>query len=233
MHSRRASRAFILVAVLSGLLPFAGVSIAYVLSVDAGVVPGCFPYLEGCTSVSATGRHPPGSFVYRGTMLPVAVVIVVYWYLAAQWLAAHGDDSLRRRALPWMGLIAAFFLIIYTTVLGHVGDWYAIQRRIGVVGYLSATFFGQLLLASRISDLSRSGALQLPAWILRGKLALCGCMLLLGLALIPVPYYFDDVDKVERILEWNFSALLTMFFPLTGLAWYYDGFRADFSVTSR
>ncbi|MDH3588887.1 MAG: hypothetical protein OEQ74_05750 [Gammaproteobacteria bacterium] len=228
----KASTVFIVVAVLAGLLPLVGANVAYILSANAEWVPSCNPYWSGCTSVSATGRHPPGSFVYRGTMLPAAFVMLAYWYLAGQWLAAHDDDSLRRRALPWMGLFSAIFLIVYTTVLGHVGEWFAIQRRIGVVGYLSGTFFAQLLFVSRISDLARAGELKLPAWILRTKLALCGGMLLLGLAVIPAPLFFDDMTTVERILEWDFSALLVIFFPVTAFAWYYDGFRADYSVRS-
>ncbi|MBT8137163.1 MAG: hypothetical protein KJO54_09150 [Gammaproteobacteria bacterium] len=226
----RANHAFLAVAVLAGLLPLVGANAAYVLSASAGFVPECNPYLSGCTSVSATGRNPPGSFVYKGTMMPAAVFMLVYWFLAGRWLAAHGDRSLRCRALPWLGLVAAVFLVVYTTVLGHVGEWFAIQRRIGVVGYLSATFFGQLLFVSRIATLMREGRLAIPRWIYVAKLSLCGAMLLLGLAVIPAPLFLSDMDTVERVLEWDFSLLLVLFFPLTAFAWHYDRFGADFFV---
>ena len=226
----RASSVFVLVAVLAGLLPLVGANTAYWLSAQAEFVPQCIPYIHGCTSVSATGRNPPGSFVYRGTMISAAVFMLAFWYLASRWLAVHGDMSLRRRALPWLGLYAAIFLVVYTTVLGHVGEWMAIQRRIGVVGYLSGTFFAQLLLVSRIADLQKSGALQLPRWILRAMLALCAGMLLLGLSTIPAPLFTTDMTRFERIIEWNFSVLLVCFFPVTAFAWYHDRFNAGFSA---
>jgi hypothetical protein len=224
----KASGVFISIAVLAGLLPLIGANVAYWLSAQAEIVPQCMPYLQGCTSVSATGRHPPGSFVYRATMMPAAVFMLAYWYLAGRWLAVHGDQSWRRRALPWIGLCSAIFLIVYTTVLGHVGEWVAIQRRIGVVGYLSGTFFAQLLLVSRISDLQRGGAMQVPGWILRTKLGLCLAMLLLGLSIIPAPLFTPDTTTYERIIEWDFSLLLVCFFPVTAFAWYHDRFNVDF-----
>ncbi len=216
------------VAVLAGLLPLVGANVAYVLSAGAGHVPQCFPYLDGCTSVSATGRNPPGSFIYEGTMISAAVFMVVYWYLAARWLQVHGDNSRRRKALPWMGLFAAVFLVYYTTVVGHIGEWFAIQRRIGVVGYLAGTLFGQLLLVSRIQALSDSGAWALPRWILVAKLALCAGMMLLGLSVIPAPWFTGDMVTWERIIEWNFSLLLVLFFPLTAVAWGATGFHSRF-----
>ena len=102
----------------------------------------------------------------------------------------------------------------------------------GVVGYLSATFLGQLLLLSRIDDHMRSGELTIPRWIYWAKTALCLGMMLLGLMLIPVPYLATDVDTAERLIEWNFSLLLVLYFPLTAAAWYCDGFRANFAVRS-
>lgn len=226
----RAARVFLVVAILAGLLPLLGANVAYLLSASAGNVPGCNPYLTGCTSISATGRLPPGSFVYKGTMMPAAVFMLAYWYLAGRWLATHGDNTRRCRALPWLGLVASVFLIFYTTVLGHVGEWYAIQRRIGVVGYLSATFFGQLLLVSRMADLLANGEIKVPAWVYRSKLVLCAGMLLLGLALVFAPLLIKDMTTVERIIEWDFSVLMVLFFPLTAVAWAHDGFGADFRV---
>lgn len=228
----KASPVFIFVAVLAGLLPLVGANVAYWLSAQTGAVPDCVPFFDGCTSVSATGRQPPGSLVYRATMLPAAVFMLAYWYLAGCWLAAHGDGSLRRRSLPWLGLYSAIFLIVYTTVLGHVGEWFAIQRRIGVVGYLSGTFFAQLLLVSRLADLQSAGTLRLPNWILRAKLSLCVGMMLLGLSSIPASLLMTDTTTFERIIEWNFSLLLVCYFPITAFAWHYDRFDASFSTRS-
>ena len=219
----------VLVALLAGLLPLLGVNVAYVLAASAEQVPACFPYFEGCTSVSATGREPPASFFFRGAMLPASVLMLLYWWLARRWLALHADHSATARALPWMGLAATLFLVIYTNVLGVIGEWYAIYRRIGVVMYFSMTFFAQLLFTSRIERLARAGVLRLPRWMVTAKVGLCGFMLLLGLISIPATVLMADSKTAERILEWDFSLLLVLYFPLTAFAWYADDFRVQFS----
>lgn len=222
----------IAIALGAGLVPLVGVNIAYVLAAGDGQVPSCLVYLEGCTSVSATGREPPASFFFRGAMLPASVLMLVYWWLARHWLALHGDRSMRARALFWMGLGASAFLVVYTNVLGVIGEWYAIYRRIGVVMYFSLTFFAQLLFTSRIEHLARAGALSLPGWIVACKLGLCALMLVLGLLSIPATTLLADSTTAERILEWDFSLLLVLYFPLTAFAWRADGFRVGFSAAN-
>lgn len=226
---RGSGRMPVLVALLAGLLPLLGVNLAYILAAGAGQVPACIPYFEGCTSVSATGRAEPASFFFRGAMLPASVLMLLYWWLARRWLELHGDHSVSTRALPWMGLIATLFLVVYTNVLGVIGEWYAIYRRIGVVMYFSLTFFAQLLFTSRIERLAATGALRLPRWIVRAKVALCGAMLVLGLVSIPATALLADSTTAERVLEWDFSLLLVLYFPLTALAWRADGFRIHFT----
>ncbi|MEE4110897.1 MAG: hypothetical protein V2I24_16210, partial [Halieaceae bacterium] len=78
----------LIVAAGCALLPFVAVHIAYLLAADAGQVPWCNPYVDSCTSISATGRQPPASFVFKGVMLPCAMLIAVFWWLQWRWLQA-------------------------------------------------------------------------------------------------------------------------------------------------
>ena len=48
-----------------GLVPLIGVHAAYLIAVDYGYLHLCVPYLDGCTSISATGRYPPASFLFK------------------------------------------------------------------------------------------------------------------------------------------------------------------------
>ncbi|MDH3647482.1 MAG: hypothetical protein OER80_11985 [Gammaproteobacteria bacterium] len=226
----RSNNVFVLVALLAGLLPLAGINIAYFLSVDAELVPRCIPYLQGCTSISATGRHPPGSVVYRGTVIPSACFMLLYWYFASQWLAAHGNKSLRGRMLPWLGLCAAIFLVTFVAALGEVGDGYRTQRRLGMIGYVSSTFFAQLFFIGSIAKSKRSGELIFPAWVWRTKLALLAGMVILGLGSLFTPLFTSDLKAAEQIIEWNFFLLSASFFTVTGFAWYKDRIGADFSI---
>ena len=74
------------IALVAGLAPLIAVNLAYVIGVNAEVIPACTPYWDGCTSISAAGRYPPGDRLFRAVMLPQAVILAVTWYLAAHWL---------------------------------------------------------------------------------------------------------------------------------------------------
>ena len=60
---------------LAGLLPFLAVNLAYWIGVRNDVLPSCFPYIDGCTSISSTGRHPPGNLLFRAVHLPEGVLL--------------------------------------------------------------------------------------------------------------------------------------------------------------
>ena len=68
------------------LLPAVGVHVSYALAAAQGHVPWCLVYLDGCTSISSTGRAAPERFVFLGTVLPTAVLLMMYWRLNLDWL---------------------------------------------------------------------------------------------------------------------------------------------------
>lgn len=215
---------------MAWLLPFVGTHSAYLLASAAETVPTCIPYLTGCTSISATGRQPPASFAFRGLMMPAAIVMFAYWYLARRWLRLHGDNTLSARLLPWLGFLAMLFLLVYTAVLGHIGDAVATVRRMSVVSYLSVNLLGQLLFVNRIQHLSQDGRLIVPAWIPRTKVAICGAMILIGILIIPVSLFIEDSGRIDNVIEWNYSLLLVFYYLVTAFAWRADRFRLTFSV---
>ena len=67
---------------LTALLPALAINFCYLLAASQGHVPWCIPYLEGCTSISATGRQAPESYLFRALIIPTAVLLVFYWRLS-------------------------------------------------------------------------------------------------------------------------------------------------------
>ena len=67
------------VALLTALLPFLSVQLTYLVAASHGLVDWCFPYLDSCSSISAAGRKPPASYLFRATMLPSAAIMMAYW----------------------------------------------------------------------------------------------------------------------------------------------------------
>jgi hypothetical protein len=216
------------VALLAALLPVLAVHLTYVLAASHGLVPWCIPYLDSCASISATGRHPPASYLFRATMLPAAVIFVGYWWLTRAWLRALGSPFYPRGSdwMWWLGLAACAGLAAYVTVLGEAGRHWQEQRRVGIVFYFAFTFMAQLLLSGELQQ--RSEALP---WLRPYARVLMGnCVILLSLGLATVVWDLLDplaYDRVEDAIEWILALLLQVNYLIGYLLWRRDGWHLE------
>lgn len=209
------------------LLPVAVVHACYAIATSAGYLPLCVPYVDGCTSISATGRHGLAYVVFKAGILPTAVLLALFWRAAADWLAVLGDGSRRARDwVRWLGFTGAAFLVLYTVALGHKGDFYNLMRRFGVTLYFGASYLAVIVLVSRLERLARAGSTAVPRRLLRALVALATVLLALGLGSIPVSNFVADKDPIENAIEWVFTLLLFACYGLVGLAFRATGFRA-------
>jgi len=210
----------------TGFLPLLVVNLAYLGSALGGNIPLCFPYLQGCTSISAAGRYGLSYFFFKAGMIPAAVLLAAFWLACRHWLLALGaQDGRLVRAMVVVGCTSAAFLILYSVFLGSKGDFYNLMRRYGVTVYFSFSYLAQLMLLSRMRQLGKAGQLELPDYILRGKLALAIGLLALGLGSIPISNFVVDKNRPENAVEWMFSLLMVSYYLLTWRAWRHTGFR--------
>ena len=220
------------VPLLAALLPFAAVHLTYVVAASYGIVDWCNPYIDSCTSISATGRHPPASYVFRATMLPSAVILMAYWWLNHVWMGelhrrADREYSAANKWMLRLGILACIGLILYVTVLGEAGSLWARQRRIGVVLYFSFTYICQLLLYSQLRQLQQQlppipEAVLLMMWIL--------CIALLGTGILSVLLQVWDehwYETVEDAFEWVLALMLQANFFLGYLIWRRTGWTLE------
>lgn len=204
--------------IVIGILPILAINLSYIIAVAAGKVPSCFPYIDGCTSISSTGRKPPSSFVFKPSLYLTAVLMIWFWLKTDTWLSMLGEQSMFfRRQLKIVGIIGAIALMVYVYFLGTEGAIYRLMRQYGVTFYFGLTYLAQLMLAGRIYRLAnQDGNLELIK-ISRLMLYLCFLLLVLGLFSIPVTNFFDS-DELKMIIEWNFSLLLQIYFFLAYVA---------------
>lgn len=188
--------------------------LALVLSIQAGHVPACVPYIEGCTSISRAARHGLANQLFRLLVLPCAVLVGLHWWLSARWARGRGQGG---RALLVLGLLAAVALAVYATFLGTEGDAYRFLRRYGVNVFFGSGYVAQLVF---LRAAIRSGAL--PRTLRIGMQAVCVAMLLLGLlhvAALAAIGGSDLQDMLENALEWQLGTLLVIWYALQGWAW--------------
>ncbi|MBO6850711.1 MAG: hypothetical protein JJ867_09640 [Marinobacter sp.] len=207
-------------ALAAGLIPLLTIHATFAVSVLEGHVSLCMPYWDSCTSISRTGRYGTSYFIFKGTMLPAAVLGILFWWLNGRWLRQLGVHTRGVLWLPWLGLIACLALGVYTLALGHAGDGFHLMRRVGVVLYFSLTFICQLLISA--------GLRSHPLWRHTGSrlLNLCQLTLVVGiLSVILNGVVPDFYSRKDYAFEWILALLINLHALWLAWLWRKSRFR--------
>jgi hypothetical protein len=223
-----------LLPLITGLAPIFAAHVSYLIAIRAGVLPACIPYIEGCTSISATGRYPPSSFLFKAIMMPESILMAAYWLFSVAWLRAlertAGRAANGGTMIGVFGVAGAFFLIVYLTFLGTEGPAYDFMRRYGVYLYFLFTVIAQLMLVARVMSVSSS--LRIPSVVAVTKIQLAVALIpfALGILNLVLKAVLDNAAAPERIIEWTFALLMHSYFLLSYFSWRATGFDASFAV---
>lgn len=208
----------------AALLPLLATAIAYPLSIQLGLVPGCNPFVDGCVSISRAARHDLPNILFRTLVMPAAVLQAACWWLCPAWLMALGSTARGQRALPLLGLVAGASLVLYASFLGTDGDGYRLLRRYGTALYFGLTCIAMLITAGAVQH-----AAALPRSLRRALLLPVAALPLLGLAHVLLPLALpgeDTRDALQNATEWWGGAIFTAFFVGLAWAWRRSGFQA-------
>jgi len=205
------------------LLFLGAVHLAWWLSIQAGYIPACMPYWDGCVSISRAARHGLGNHLFRLAVLPCATLHLLTWWLARAWLREPGNGrDPAGTVLLVLGASSALALAVYAAFLGTEGETYRFLRRYGVVVYFGCGYLAQLLFM-RLAK--RQG--KLTPGIARAMLSICMAMLGLGLANVVTGLALADPalrDRWENVFEWQLGLLLVGWFVLLAMLWKRDGY---------
>ena len=211
---------------LTFAMPFLTFHLCWVISMMQGVFEPCLPYWADCVSISHTGRHGLAYFVFKGGILPTAVLLIIFWHLNRVWLRSL--DCWDVKALSILATIGALALIAYTLALGHSGDSFRLTRRFGVVLFMFCMFIAQVLLGR---SLSQSQATPIA---MAGKRLLSLNAFTLGVAVISLildAILGDTYDRIEDAFEWWLIMLLLFHLLCVARLWRTSGFKLE-AVTS-
>jgi hypothetical protein len=216
-----------------GIVPFVGIHICYAIAIEHGYAQACIPYIDGCTSISATGRYPPANLLFRAIELPFAALLVVLWSLTVRWLKALAPDFGRGLyvAILVAGISGSLALIVYTTFLGTQEPFYGFMRRFGVYIYFLGITLAQLFVAlslrrARLRFLGRIPTAML--WLCLSPFAL-GILNLVQKSVLP----YETADALENSIEWVASSMMQAWYVLLYLAWRRSGFEIAVSAQPR
>ena len=218
---------------IAGIVPFVGVHVCYVIAVQHGILPACNPHVDGCTSISATGRYPPASYLFRAIELPVAAILIVTWYFVVEWLRALKPGLSKRVAAAILvsGVAGALALIVYVTFLGTKEPIYEFMRRFGIYVYFLGTVLAQLFVALSLRHVRNTALGRLPDVLL----LLCASPFALGLLNLAQKAVLEyaTADALENSIEWVALTLMHAYFVVLYFAWRRTGFQARVTVDAK
>jgi len=217
---------------LAGILPLIAMFGAFWLGERNDVVPACIPFVDGCTSISATGRRPPGSFLFRAIMLPQAALLLALWYVTVLWLRSLYPDLRQSTAMAILlsGIIGALALIVYVTFLGTEEPIYEFMRRTGIYFGFLGIALAQLFTAIAVVRVSKLIGRERLLKQARLMLGLCLAMFALGIIDVVFKMILADADAMENRIEWIASVLMQCYFFVMYFAWRETGINAVVNV---
>lgn len=220
---------------ITGLLPIVAIHVTLMLAIDAGKIPACIPYLEGCASISATGRYEPAVFLFKPAMTAEAVLIILYWLLNVAWIKELSGSAGKplgtvTTIISTLGVCGALALIVYVTFLGTQAPFYEFMRRFGIYFYFLFTVLAQILLARQSLTLGAHINVSRVVKISRAQLWLATTPFVLGGLNLVLKSTLEDADPAENIIEWISALLMQVYFLLTYFAWAETRFTANLKV---
>lgn len=216
------------VPLLVATIPFVAAHLAYAISIDAGHVPACVPYIEGCTSISRAARHGLGNHLFRLLMLPSALLLALHWLGARAWLGERHDDPRAGRSLLFLGPFAGLALATYVAFLGTEGEVYRWLRQYGAQLYFASVYVAQLVFLHRYRQTAGYGR-----GIVAGMLAISLGMLAMGIGYTAVANAWANhalKDRMENLLEWHIGLAMTGWTLLQMRIWRLSAFSLSFDA---
>lgn len=211
-----------LLAWINFIVPLIAVVGAYSISIHQELQPACVPLWDGCTSISRAARYGDALFWFRGLMMPLSMLLVIYWLFQWRWLNDLAGPRRRHGVILWLGVISALALVLYANFLGSDGDFYRFMRRFGVTFYFAFAMLAQLISLQSLSTQKEPLPPQLRR-PLRLQLILVGIQWLWGGVSLWVDLTQPENEfQLQNIVEWNFALAMVGFYGVSGWMWWRD-----------
>lgn len=211
------------------ILAFFGVAISLMLSRSFDLVPYCRVFIDGCISISAAGRREPAVFVFRATIIPAGVMLILTWWLNAKWLKLlSAGRTVPVFSLHLLGTFSPVLLIAYIALIGSAGEIDHAIRQAVITTYFPATLLAKAILAVALLRLKPPGLSRWLPWTM-----LLIAVVVMGLAVnsVLVAAFMDDASVVHNLTQWHGTFAFAAWYLLLVLAWRQTGFNLPVRLT--
>jgi len=210
------------------IVSFLGVALSLWLSRSFELVEHCRVFIDGCISISASGRQEPAVFVFRATIIPVGVLLMLVWWLNVHWLKQLGPlTRMQVAAIHVLGTASPVLLICYIALIGSAGDIDHAIRQTVITTYFPATLVAKIILAWQLMSLSPAG---LPRWLPRLMLAIAVMVLSLAVASVIFEALMDDPSVAHNLMQWHGTTAFSAWYLLLARAWQLTRFSGQINL---
>lgn len=212
------------------LIPGIATHLSWFLATAFQIIDPCCPYWSDCVSISRTARQLPVSLVFKGLIIPHALLTAWVWFLVWVWLTRLGIAGKSAPLIFMLGGVAGFAMVVYLLALGVQGDDFRLARRTGVIISFSFTYLAQLLLYRKLHRCRDK--LSLNPLIISGQKLICIALLTVGISSLVLEVVYTDYKRWQDAFEWWFALFLYGYFFTLAAAWKQTGFSMDFHLKS-
>ena len=203
-------------SVIIFFIPTFTVIFSYIFSLNLNLVPSCIPVIDGCTSISRTGRYYPVNYFFKSLIFISGIFIILYWYKNYFFFNKHFKSNLNKIALV-IGLLSIIFLFLYIIFLGE-SNHYKFFRKIGIFIYILFAIISEFLLSivyfkNRNYNLFSNNFIKI-------KLYLSSILTILGILLFPFMIMkIENVANLRNAISWNYFLLIQISYLSTYFCW--------------
>ena len=209
---------------LLAAVPTVGIAFAWFAAMAEGYLPACNPFVEGCTTISRTGRQGTAYYLFKIALGPTAGLYLVWAAAAGHWARTRLQAPRTSIALLVLGYLAAVALAVYSAYLGSQGPNFAVYRRLGASTFFATAFLSQLLLYAAWARHARRRSWEGDGAARRSFGCLVLLQLALGLVSLPLTAWAgpEMKDYWENVIEWWFAAALAAAYLPVAWAWRHE-----------
>jgi len=202
------------------IVPLVTINICYPIAVAFEHVSACIPYLEGCTSVSSTGRNAPESLIFKTGMLSSAIVLALLWHRCADFLRRGGQTTSRVNLLRVFGFLAALSLTFYAVTVGLKGAELRFLTRMGVVGFGLSNLLVQLTFIVLYKPMRIIVTQKLFRWLI----VFCIAIPLLGVAVEVAKWAGAPDHPSDNLVAWNAFVVVSAYYAVMARILWHHGY---------
>ena len=198
------------------LIPCTTIIISYLISLNLNFVPSCFPFIEGCTSISRTGRYFPVNIFFKLFLFIYGLLAILYWYKNYVFFKSINNSILIYLSFIF-GIISILFLFLYLIFIGE-NNYYKFFRKIGIFIYIFFSIISELLLSINYFRNLKNDLFNI--FFIRYKLILSIGMVIIGLILFPfMVMKIDNISNLRNSISWNYFLFIQINFLFTFFIW--------------